>query len=669
MSRSHFLPFYLILALLPSLSFSILNKPFLAKSSYLELERSHGEGLDDYLLVEHVPDLQLGQQKPNRGSLKSFFGFTKLTEKLPQLLKTQTRIKNPENNVLISWEVCYDIAEKVAKSSKSPEVKATEMQNIAKAVLQLGPHFDLHQDRFDTVEIKKLISIINLLSLSLENDSSNTAERIWAFGALSFLRSRLPEEDRNSAHSAIPAFWTAVDFGRPREQFLLFFLQDKDLGKVAQEMWSEVPSKLETSEYVIQEVIQRESIVNLIMKQMRMARHRPSAKFQSLYLEFINLKPPISYEEAVSLMKSVINHLEHPNIPTDGFDEEENTVRLLLHLEEYHPASYRQFNRRSIESREASKVLLTQLRDPKIINGPLITKILNTLQQEQMSSAQLGRLFRALNFVVNRDRSMYTYFHNRLYDYSEMVPKLFEMLKQRRYGQADPASFPRDSLEYLIYIEDVGRIAKQYRKDLASLLVSKGVLTRSDTTADLAKLVGFSKQKILEKTLYEIFKKVSEAKTFEHNDKETEVILAEYILHLISFKTDDMALYRHLAAYKKDPHKLPASQTQAFQMLSEEIFRFFENTSWDHHQSFDEFKVALEQLQIRIPYMNYMAQDFRTGWDKALGKRIGQGYIHMVYEQEIQTENADQRKHTDQGYTNIRSQSETPCKETNPDPL
>ncbi|EGG10852.1 uncharacterized protein MELLADRAFT_102591 [Melampsora larici-populina 98AG31] len=204
-----------------------------------------------------------------------------------------------------------------------------------------------------------------------------------------------------------------------------------------------------------------------------MSRNGPSADFQRLYLTFINLGAPIHSEQASSLMQLIVKHLGRQNIPQNGFDEETNTVRLLLHLEEYHDESYLRFKKSINSGRVQEKILesdisfqladeklappfkslLTEFRNTKTINLLQITRLLQSLEHEQISIPQLGRLFRALNLVINRNRAIYTDFHVQLNGHSEIVPKLFKMLTQRRYGQLDPQSFTWDSLEYLIYIE------------------------------------------------------------------------------------------------------------------------------------------------------------------------------------------------------------------------
>ncbi|EGG07744.1 uncharacterized protein MELLADRAFT_105670 [Melampsora larici-populina 98AG31] len=639
MARSHFLSFYVILILLPLLGCRLIDKALLEKSTLTKLDHIHGEDPDDFLLIEPFTDLQVGQQKQYRENSKSMFDITRLKGTFTSIFKTQTQTKAPESKALISWKVCYGIAQKASGPSNSLEV-----QNMATAVRAIGPRFDLYQNTA-RVKIQDVKYAINLHALSLQSDSLNTAERIWSVGVLEYLRSQLSEGYRNSLHAPIPDVWTAKDLSRPRGQFLLFFLQDKDLGKAAQEMWSEFPPKLETSEYVTQEAIQRESIVHLIQEQIRTATDRPSAEFQTIHLAFINLETPIDSGKASSLMELIINHLNRPNIPKrDGFDEQATTVRLLLHLEEYHYESYVRF-RVATDSRDiqekilASDIsfqlaerlppgvrsLLTEFQNTIPINGPQIIKVLESLKHEQISSPQLGRYFRALNFVVNRNRAIYTYFHYQLKNYPEIMPKLFEMLIQRRYGQMDPELFSKDSSEYLIYSENEDRVAMKYRDALAEVLVSKQVLSERDTTERSQNLAGASKQSILTSMLYAIFKKVSESKAFEHNDPETEALLVEYILHLISFKIGDRTLYRRLIAYKQNTEKRPAYQTLAFEMLRQEIFQFVNKRAWNYARQPEDFTQDLRGLEDQILYKGYMLKDdYLSDWTEVATGRTGE---------------------------------------------
>ncbi|EGG03401.1 uncharacterized protein MELLADRAFT_109206 [Melampsora larici-populina 98AG31] len=274
-------------------------------------------------------------------------------------------------------------------------------------------------------------------------------------------------------------------------------------------MWLKFPSREETSQYIIQEAIQRESIVHLVKGELLMAKtpNLPSAEFQRLYLAFINLKTPIDSKKASSLMNLIMKHLSHPKTPEMGaFDEDANTVRLLLHLEEYHQESYLQskaliktqkvqekilqsdISFQLSDSRLSSRVkrLLNELQNTKFINEQHIFTIFQILKQEKMSGPQLGRFFRALNLVFNGNKVMYQHFDHQLNEYPEIVSKLLKMLIKHEY-----------------------RAAKKYRSSLVEALISKGVLSESDTAEDSENLRGSFKQPLLTSMLYVIFKKMS----------------------------------------------------------------------------------------------------------------------------------------------------------------
>ncbi|EGG10854.1 uncharacterized protein MELLADRAFT_102595 [Melampsora larici-populina 98AG31] len=608
MTHLYFLSFYLIWLLFPLLDCSPFDIPLLAKPSVKKLDEIYGDDLKTPLLKDSSTAFQVDRQKPNRGNVKSILKFTK--GGITNLVKTRTRTRIPQSQVLLSWDASYAIAQKADKPSEVSEVQA-----MVKTILDLGP-------QCNAVDINKLISRINLHSLSLEDDSLRPAERLWFVGVLSFLRSRLPEEDQKAAHSAIPDRWTAADLGRPREQFLRFFLKGTHLRMAVQDMWSEVPSKLETSEYVIQEAMQRESIVHLIRKQIRMANaaNRPSAEFQRLYLAFINLDTPIESNKAFDLVASIMKHLDQPK-PTekDGFDEESNTVRLLLHLEEYHEQSYRQlhswFKLRNFEEKifesdvrfqladetlaPRFKRLLKGFENPKTINEPQIINVLETLKHEQISDPQVGRLFRALDFVFNSyERG--NHFRLLLDEYPQIVPRLFEMLSKRRYGRLNPRWFLHDTLEHLIYMANEDRIAKEYRNELANHLVSRGVLSKDEIVQDSEHLPRADKDPILTSMLFGIFKQVSGLNKFMRNDKDTNSILVEYILHLMIFKIDRNGLSRLVLSYKNDPERVPDYHTENFILLYKEIAQFLITKSWDVDDAFNKFAPELQKLQTRL---------------------------------------------------------------------
>ncbi|EGG03400.1 uncharacterized protein MELLADRAFT_109205 [Melampsora larici-populina 98AG31] len=177
MTRISFLSIHVILLLLPLLYCFAFHVPLLSKPAITKLDKN-GDDLKTLLLEDSFTAFQAGQEKLNQGNLKSIIDTTKLIGTFKNIFKAKTRPKTPESEVLITWEVCYDIAQKIFESSESSEVKS-----MAKAVLDLGSDFDFHQHdpRFKMGDV---ISAITLHSISLENDSLDTAEKIWSVGVL-----------------------------------------------------------------------------------------------------------------------------------------------------------------------------------------------------------------------------------------------------------------------------------------------------------------------------------------------------------------------------------------------------------------------------------------------------------------------------------------------------
>ncbi|EGF98708.1 uncharacterized protein MELLADRAFT_69104 [Melampsora larici-populina 98AG31] len=627
MAHYRFLSFYLLLILLPSLDSLPLISPLaqpLLKASYKELAEIDHEDPKTPILLESFTNSHAGSQKAHSRNGKSIFQIPK--GRFNNFFATQSQSRTLKKKALASWEVCYSISQKIEKSNL-PEA---EVQELAKAVLSYGPQFIL--DRHDSQKVtESLISTINLFSRSLQMDFLNPAERIWSFEVLSVLRSRIPKK----ITFTIPDIWTVDDLGRDRVDFLLFFLQDKDLGKATQEMWSKSPPKLETSEQVIQEAIQRESIVRLINQQIGKSSGDPSTEFKTLYLAFINLKTPIDSTKASTLMRLIESHLEYPKTQQEyQFDEEANTVRMLFHLQEYHYQSYfnfmvltdtRQDLRRKILQNDISFQLeeklpqsvigiLKELEITKYLNTHQISKILEIIKQEEMSIAQLGRFFRVINLVVKSNFSIWRVFNHQLDGYSLMIPKLSKMLKSYRSGRMNPEGDAWEILESLIFVKNEDLLAKEFRDNLAKGLVIRGVLSESDTVEQY--LPGESKQDMVDRMLYGIFKKRLDTEKYKHRPN-TRNILVEYILHLISFKNSDKFLYSSLRSLANLSWLVP--QNPALRMLSQEVSVFVERRSWDTNGRMDEFRTALQKLEEAVYMTIYQTE---TRWNEVL---TGQG--------------------------------------------
>ncbi|EGF99230.1 uncharacterized protein MELLADRAFT_112903 [Melampsora larici-populina 98AG31] len=428
----------------------LLNTP------YKRLPQADPNDPETFLLEESFTDFQLAKQKANTQNGKSIVktGFT-------PIFSTQTQ--TPDSRHGTGWEVWYEISQK-AKSSASPEVK-----EMAEAIAAYGTQFDIHgilpQD-----QTKHITSTINLFYMFLQSDSLNTAERIWSVGVLSHLKSQIPE----LREFAIPRSWTAKDLGRLRGQYLEYFLQDKDLETVAQKMWSESPPKLETTNPVIQEAIRRESIVHLIKEQMAKAPLKPSPEFGALYLAFINLETPMDSKKASSLMKLLFDHLEKTTGPWNLFDEEDNTTRMILHLEEYNVESYLQFKELARTNRFREKILegdtsfqlaeeglspsfrflLEDFRKTKTANEHQIPKIFDILKDEHMSVSRLGRFFRVLNLVFMGNGGMYNAFKLQLERYSN--PEVISEVSRTLSLQAESLKHNPDTdgilVDYIIHL-------------------------------------------------------------------------------------------------------------------------------------------------------------------------------------------------------------------------
>lgn len=607
MAHNFFLLFCIVLTLLPSLKPLPFGKNVLEPllgSSYKKLVDLEDEESETLLPTNSFTDFQARRPKANRGTVKSILKTT--SGKFRTIFISQGHTS--ESKVLTSWEVCYDISKKASGPSQSPEVR-----EMATAVLNIGPHLGLRQN---DPKGKHLKYTIDLFCLSLEIDSLSTAERLWAVGVLSYLRSQIPEY----RDLAIPRFWTAKDLGKPRGDFLFFFLKDKDLGKAIWDLWSESSFEADASTEAIQEAIRRESIVYLIRSEMGVARHHPSAHFQDIYLRFINLETPIDSKKASALMKWIEDRLNHStNLKRIGFDEEANIIRLLLHLEEYHYPSYRQFTGLTNTEERREKILqndiafqisdknlptdvislLEEFQSAKNVNEQHIPKILDILNEEQMSIHQLGRFFRVLTLSFAGNHQMYKSLKFQLSQNYKMVPRLFKRLSKYRHGQMNPAQFEWGALEYLVFLKNEDQVMEKYRNKLADHLLSKGVLLEAEIPRDLQWMPPETKRLIVDLMLYEIFNNMARVGSFNQNP-DTDDKLVEYIFHLISFKNDDRYLYRHLLAPKGDPEKFSIHHTVGFRALSELLYHFLNHRSWNTHGQLDEFRQALIKLEDTI---------------------------------------------------------------------
>lgn len=227
---------------------------------------------------------------------------------------------------------------------------------------------------------------------------------------------------------------------------------------------------------VIQEAIQRESIVHLINEQMAKAPREPLTEFGTLYLAFINLETPMDPKKASSLMKLLFNHLTKSSRSRRTlFDEEENTIRLILHLEENDVESYLEYDQLTATKQMRDKILesdtsfqlakedlspsfrslLEDFRNTKTVNEQQLPKIFDILEQEKMSVSQLGRFFRVLNLVFMGKGAMYGAFKLQLarYSNSEVISRVSQTLRKYRFGQMNQKAFKWDELESYILVK------------------------------------------------------------------------------------------------------------------------------------------------------------------------------------------------------------------------
>ncbi|EGF99231.1 uncharacterized protein MELLADRAFT_94823 [Melampsora larici-populina 98AG31] len=583
-----------------------IDKPLLGSRlgrSYEKIpEINHGDP-ETLFLKDPSTNLQLGKKKTNVGNGKSFFKVAKGTYK-----KVFTGKTTLENKVLARWEICYDIAQKADQSSRSPEVR-----KMAKAVLAYGPLFDLPPQitQFHG-ETKHIESTINLFYMSLQSDSLNSAERIWSVGVLSYLKSQIPE----TRDFTIPRSWTANDLGRPRGHFLEYFLQGEDLGRVAQRMWLHSPPTLDPSIPVIHEAIRRESVVHIINEQIA----KTSTEFRTLFLAFINLKDPTDSEKTSSLMKLLVEHLQDPETLTlRQRNEEHNTIRMILHLEEYNHESYLQFKQLT-ETKEIREVILEAdmsfqlaenklspksislleiIKNTKTINERQILEVLDILNQEELSIPQVGRFFRALHLLFKSNREMYGPFELRLDRYPQMILKISPMLKKYRLDQMKRIWVEGEVLEPIFFLKNEKLLAKRHREYLANILIEKGVLSEIETERHY--FSGESKELrevVVHHILFDIFKKASKLQAGPSlHSWATDDTLIEYILHLISFKNDDMTLYRLLRRHGPSPRVDSESGIWSFHTI---VHKLVHDGSWNDNSQIDEFRKALKELEAAV---------------------------------------------------------------------
>ncbi|EGF99102.1 uncharacterized protein MELLADRAFT_94918 [Melampsora larici-populina 98AG31] len=577
---------------------------------YERIEKVKPGDSDTFLLTDASTGLQAGTEKSNRGIFKSIFQAGK--GGLKPFFVTQPR--TPDGEFLISWEVCYEISHKAFASSPP-----SRTQEMAEAVLKFGPQFDRHQDDPE-VEMEHIMSTIDLFSRSLEEDKLSAAERIWAVGVLSYLRSRISEENK----TVIPSLWTADDLRRPRA------------GRVA--IVSPARSNLQNLDIKTKhgirgpadvEIIQRESVVHLISNLGDLGHDDPSIHFQKVYLAFINLKTPINRKTASSLMglmRLIGEQLKSSKTPTK---KESNTIRMLLHLVEYHYESSSEFTkltripdirgrilenaiRFQLEDKQLDpfvRDLLLDFQNKKFVDSDRTSEILHLIKEDRISIPQLGRLWRVITLVHRSDREMYPDHAIFFSQHSEMIPKLHEMVWKFRYGRMNPEKFWDYEIEPFVFGKWDKRAAQKYRTRLAKRLISKGLLTGRETIRDTECLTEGIKKRVLTTTLYGIVKKVSDDKAVTRTkNKYTDYLIAEYILHLISFKNDDKILYNHLFFDQHVLGKTSKDYTPFFKKLSQKVFEFIDSPVWHDDGQPETFAKALKQLETSIPSVTFAAE-------------------------------------------------------------
>ncbi|KAH9824954.1 hypothetical protein DFH28DRAFT_1102584 [Melampsora americana] len=508
--------------------------------------------------------------------------------------------KTPQTKTSLAWSRYRGIAEEALHSFSVPEAK-----RLAKAVLELGPKFSHHHHHPQLFE-KKIKSIINLTHLVLQIDPLMEAERIWALGILLYLRRQIPADKDN----IIPIIWEAKDMNRSREEFLSFLLKDVNVERLVREMWSGFPFQVETGDRDIQEAIQRDSTIHLIKNQMKVMSHHPSTKFQSHLLDFVNLGTPINSEKASSLFQSIWHHLNEKRKPTEmltNFDEGKNTIRLLLHLEEYHDTTSDMFQISMQESKSWWDMnfhtdIVFQLQDEKLLpefktilrdftktlemDRSQLDKVLEVLNHQPTSSSQLARFFRVVNLVLKRNPGIYETLDHALNQHPEMISDLSEMSLKHGIGNINPHWAGSMDLRYFIFRKQEDQMASLDREKLARILIHQGILSEDETGRGLEEMKwNFcgSRKKTVTQTLQTIFKRILD----DPADMSKRPELMKYILYLISLKNDDAKLYRHLLV----------RGSPVVAKLVDEVVKFSEDPSWNKDGTLPDFETALHGLE------------------------------------------------------------------------
>ncbi|EGF97879.1 uncharacterized protein MELLADRAFT_114012 [Melampsora larici-populina 98AG31] len=424
-----------------------------------------------------------------------------------------------------NWNIYYEIAPKVLDlNNHIPVIKA-----LAQAVIRLGTSFPSKKYTHQGLE-ENIVPYIDFAHSALKLESLGLRERIWMVGVLSCLKYQ-------------------------------------PLGEILVKMWSDfhTDSDLSDQDNVVWEALQRASLSDSILHQMRTSTRAPSIGSEGIRESFLRLKTPIDDERASKFTDDVVVHLakilSSPR-KAGALDEGKVMVQFLLHMQENHLQSRLKVLKlirkhqigkgvHDVDIRlqlaenplgSPSYGLYSLLKNIRNLDIEELNPALKAMLDQELSIHQWGKLLRILEVSNTINTEIYSRMDALLSDSEEITMKFGRIVQKLYPARANLSFFSPPGILTLISKRAQDLKEAILRKELEERLVSEGMLSAQIMEPPSEVLMwNFKGDRIPELRLYleTIFHQIMSREVNELKSSDT---IIEYILRLISLKNDDQKL-------------------------------------------------------------------------------------------------------------------------------
>ncbi|EGG12745.1 uncharacterized protein MELLADRAFT_58601 [Melampsora larici-populina 98AG31] len=576
----------------------------------LPLENELDEALLADKVYSHGPDADpRSAQDPRKSSSSSLVPKktslqkgTRKTKFLEQFWKAALD-PPPESASEENWKIYYKIALKVLYlNDLNPKIKA-----LAEAVTELGESFPLLEytdqgiDAFMVPYLYLAHSCLRVVSLGL-------GERIWVVGVLSCLRWKIPKQKEEIKSNK---FIYTSDIATIRGNIETFLLREQPLGEILQTMWPDflTYSSLADQHPVVWEGLQRASLANLILQQIRTSAIIPSDEFKGIMKSFLRLQTPIDDYRASTFTDDLAGQLVKmlsSTRPTSALAEETALVRILLHMQENHLHS-RLKVLQLIREHKIGKIvfrvdiglqlgdnpldspanrLYSLLKNVQNLNIEDFNDALKSMIDQELPIPQWGKLLRILEVSKPLNRDIYNSVDALLSDSEGITGKLARVLHQLYPRRGNRNIFSPPGILALISTRAQDLKEAIHRQELEKKLVFEGILS-AQVIEPFSKFLMWNfkgdRKPELRRYLQTIYVQIMSREDTLNALKSSDTII-EYILRIIFLKNNNQKLLRYL------------SNKIAFELLSSRVVELLiASRKKLSHQTFESHLQKFEQ--------------------------------------------------------------------------